>query len=178
MKKNVVSVLLSVGLLSLGLGSEVFAGNGMSAGDARSAVKNAQKVLGDVHGSIEKSKSLVDAMQGDASLVDEMKKILASASEDWSDAVAALENAKAAGVKLEESEGNVAKALSLLTQVNASAAEAQAQLVQTKLYFVEAAATGKTESLDVIRDAVKAAEAAIVQVERNQGLVKSLLAGK
>lgn len=129
--------------------------------------------------AIEGGKVFLAQIPADSELKNEVKAMLVSAAENWKVAVAALEGAKQSASRIPEAKSQeIAKDYGLLATVNARVAVSGANVVQTGMFFVEAAAGNKTESLDIIRMAMQDALAAASQVEFNYERVKTLIEGK
>ncbi|MCF7848843.1 MAG: hypothetical protein K9M45_08345 [Kiritimatiellales bacterium] len=180
MKRNIyVTALLMAGLVSATVYPVRAAGTQALAAEANNAVAIAQTAVDDARDSIQGGKDMVTKLKGNPALINEVKKVLVDASKSWAEALKALESAKATAAKVAGAPDlNKAKNLKMMTQVDASVAEANAKVVRTGLYFVEAAAANRTQSLPVIRDAMQDADAAAAQVKFNREQVRNILAGK
>jgi hypothetical protein len=146
--------------------------------EASKAVARAEQAVAQTKAAIEASKALVGGVSGNAALMAEVKEMLRATTDDWEMAIAALDQAKKNAERVASSKDEVmAKDYARLTKLNAGIAISGAKVVSTGLYFVEAAASGKVESLDVIRGAMSAArvsaESVRVSSERTIGLIEA-----
>ncbi len=105
--------------------------------------------------------------------------MLQSAFSNWKITVGALEGAKQSASKISSAaDSSISEDYELLAKGNAHVAYSGAQVVQIALAYVEAVATNKTESLDLIRNAMQDALAASSQVQFYYEKVKTLISDK
>ena len=180
MKKEVCRAVLLVSVLTFcGIYPVQAAGKNMAQEMNLAAVANAKSAVEEARSAIQQGKDLVKKLERNKVLINEVKQVLQSAAKSWSEALKALESAKTTVAGISSASGQTqANKLKMLAELDARVAEACAKLVRTDMYFVEAAAAGRTQSLSIIRDAIADAEAAAAQVRFNREQVKSLLAGK
>lgn len=143
-----------------------------SIGAAEAAVEEARVV-------IKNGKQLIAQIPEDSEFHAEINQMIAMASENWKLAISALEGAKKSAAKIKEASNlELSNDYALLARVNAGVALSGAKVVQTALLFIDAAANGKTEALDIIRMAMQDSVAATSQVQFNYERVKTLIAEK
>ena len=180
MKRNIyITVLLMAAMAVCTVHPVRAAANEDLAKEANIAIADAQKAVDEARDAIQQGKDMVTKLEGNVALINEVKKVLGSASKNWAEALKALESAKTTAAKITNA-SNLKKAnnIKMLAELDARVAEASAKVVRTDMYFVEAAAANRTQSLSIIRDAMADAEAATTQVKFNRDQVKSILAGK
>ena len=142
-------------------------------------IEAAQVAVDEARIAIENGKMLVGQIPSDSPLMAEVVQMLKASSDNWAIAVDALDSAKLSAGKVDGAASDeIAQDYTLLAHVNASVALSGAKVVQTGLLFVDAAANNKTESLDIIRQAMKSSLAAAKQVQSNYERLKSIIVEK
>jgi hypothetical protein len=142
-------------------------------------VAAAESVVADAKASIKTGKELVDLIPEDSPLLPEVGQMLKEVSMNWKLAVESLESANESVAKIDSTASpELAADYALLAKVNSSVAASGAKVVQIGMAYVEAVANNKTESLDIIRNAMQDALAASSQVKFNCDKVKSLISEK
>ena len=105
--------------------------------------------------------------------------MLKEVSMNWKIAVEAMEGANQSADKImEASSEELAGDYALLARANSAVAVSGANVVQIGMTYVDAVANEKTESLDIIRDAMQDALASSSQVKLNCDKVKKLISEK
>jgi hypothetical protein len=147
--------------------------------EALASVAAAESAVAEAKASIKRGRELVALIPEDSPLLAEVGQMLKEVSLNWKLAVESIEGASLSAEKIAstKSEG-LAKDYALLAKVNASVAISGANVVQIGIAYVEAVATDKTESLDIIRGTMQDALAASAQVKFNCDKVKSLISEK
>ncbi len=150
-----------------------------SLAGVQSAVASAQNAVNQARAAIEKGKPLLQQIPADSPLMGEVRQMLQAAAENWSLAVESLDGAKKSAEKVSSvTNGSVSDDYALLAKVGSGVAISGAKVVQISIMYVEAVASEKTESLDVIRSALQNALASASQVQFNYERVKALIAEK
>jgi hypothetical protein len=179
-RKGCVALLIVSGLV-FGAGFPAQAEEDSSAlvDASNAAIAEAAAAVEEARISIENGKQLVTMIPADSPLIAEVAEMLQAASANWSVAVDALEGAQESANKIESASNmEIARDYKLLAKVSSGVALSGAKVVQTGLLFVEAAANNKTESLDIIREAMQGSLAAAEQVQFNYERIKVLIAEK
>ena len=170
--------LLVVALAGLGLEGNVHAESTV-ADDVLAKIASAEASVANAKVAIKNGKTLVDMIPEDSPLLPEVAQMLKQVSINWKLAVASLESAKESSAKIPMATSpELAADYALLATVNATVAETGANVVGLGLSYVEAVAKNKTESLDIIRNAMQDALAASSQVKFNCDKVKNLISQK
>lgn len=181
MNRRSCGILLVAGLMFAGVANMARADESVSqmAQVADQSIAVAQVAIDEAKAAIEKAKQLVAIIPADSPHMGEVTEILASASENWTTAVAALDGAKQSAARITSaSSADIAKDYKLLATVNSRVAFSGARVVQTGLFFIDSVASNRSESLDLIRLALQDAVAATSQVQFNYDRVKELIAKK
>ncbi|MCK5675702.1 MAG: hypothetical protein KAH99_01655 [Verrucomicrobia bacterium] len=179
-RSNCIALMMVAGL---GFGSVLnVAGGEQSAelvADADKAVAVAENAVEEARVAIKNGKQFVAMIPEDSPLMEDVAEVLRSAKENWVSAVSALEGAKESASKISSaSSPEIAQDYKLLATVNAGVALSGAKVVQTGLLFVDAVANNKSESLDIIKQAMQNSLTAAAQVQFNYERVKSIIAEK
>jgi hypothetical protein len=146
---------------------------------AQTAIEAAEKEVEAARAAIDKGKQLIATIPEDSPLMPDVAQVVQAASDNWKAAVESLQGAKDSAAKIEgASSDSIAADYALLARVNAGVSASGAKVVQIAITYVEAIASNKTESLDVIRTALQDAIASSSQVRFNYDRVKSLIAQK
>lgn len=149
------------------------------ASEAAESISIASEAVQEARVAIESGKQLISLIPADSMMSEEVTEMLRAAAQNWTLAVDALEGAKESAAKISTaSSQGIAQDYKLLATVNAGVALSGAQVVQTGVLFIDAAANNKTESLEIIRVAMQDSLAAAAQVQFNYERVKSLIADK
>jgi hypothetical protein len=168
---------LLVGVL-VGFGGKASAQSPLQA-DVKASISAAQSAVADARASIAKGKELVARIPQDSPYLPEVTQMLQAASANWKVAVNSLKGANESAQKIATaSSAALAKDYSILAKVNANVALTGAKVVHIGLAYVEAVATSKTESLDLIKSTMQDALAAASQVQFNYDRVKALISEK
>jgi hypothetical protein len=147
--------------------------------EADKSIMLAEAAVEQARVAIEDGKQLVAQIPADSAVIYEVKEMLVAASENWAVAVNALKGSKESASKITSASSlEVAQDYKLLASVNSKVALSGAKVVQTGLIFVDAAASNKSEALDVIRIAMQDSLAAASQVQFNYERVKALILEK
>ncbi len=142
-------------------------------------ISSADNAVSQARKAIEKGKELVTLIPEDSPYHSEAIQMLQSAFSNWKITVGALEGAKQSASKISSAaDSSISEDYELLAKGNAHVAYSGAQVVQIALAYVEAVATNKTESLDLIRNAMQDALAASSQVQFYYEKVKTLISDK
>ncbi|WP_372806813.1 hypothetical protein [Pontiella sp.] len=171
---------LIVALLGIGVAPNVAkAQQENSSSEVQVAISAAEKAVQKARADIEKGKEMLALIPEDSPLMPDIAEMVEAAAENWKVAVDSLKGAKESAGKI-ESAGNPSLAgdYALLAKVNAGVALSGAKIVGMAVAYVEAVATNKTESLDIIRTALRDAVAASSQVQFNYDRVKKLITEK
>lgn len=179
-RQSYVVSMLVAGAVFVGMPSaRAVEGADQLVGEANASISLAAAAIEEARAAIENGKQLVGMIPADSVMIVEVADMLKAASDNWTLAVAALEGAQESATKISAaSTQGIAQDYKLLATVNAGVALSGAQVVQTGLLFIDAAAHNKTESLDIIRMAMQDSLAAASQVQFNYERVKSLIAEK
>ncbi|VGO15499.1 hypothetical protein PDESU_04082 [Pontiella desulfatans] len=170
----VVAVLASNVFFSVAQAQEASA-----TSDAEIAIQAAEEAVNQARVAIEKGKELIAQIPEDSPLMEDVAEVVQAASENWAVAVDSLKGSKESAAKIANaSSEEISKDFALLSKVNAGVALSGAKVVQIALSYIEAIATNKTESLDIIRPALQDAMAASSQVQFNYDRVKNLITEK
>jgi len=146
---------------------------------ADKAVAAAAVAVEEARAAIESGKQFVAMIPADSAIIAEVAETLQAAADNWALAVSALDGAKESASKIPSaSSQEIAKDYKLLATVNAGVALSGAKVVQIGVLFVDSAAHGRAESLDIIRMALQDSLVASSQVQFNYERVKSLIAEK
>ncbi len=146
---------------------------------AQATIDAAELEVNNARAAIEKGKELIATIPEDSPLMPDVAQVVQAASENWKIAVDSLQGAIDSASKIDgASNDSIAADYALLSKVNAGVAVSGAKVVQIAIAYVEAIATEKTESLDVIRVAMQDALAGSSQVRFNYDRVKTLIAQK
>jgi len=168
---------LLIGIVSASMASRVVAEG--SATDVASKIATAQESVEQARNAISKGKELIAQIPEDSQYLPEVTQMLQAASANWKLAVESMKGAVESSGKIPAAtSAGLAKDYALLAKVNADVAFSGAKVVQIGLAYVEAVATNKTESLDLIRSAMQDALAAASQVQFNNERVKNLISEK
>ncbi len=147
--------------------------------ESKAAILAAEEAVVVARAAIESGKELIALIPEDSPLLPDVAQVLRAASENWKIAVDSLDGAKESAEKIATaSNESIAQDYALLSKVNAGVALSGAKVVEIGLAYIEAIATDKTESLDIIRTAMQDALAASSQVQFNYERVKTLIAEK
>lgn len=175
-------------IISMMVAGAVFAGMSVVAmgedvdqltNEAGESISVASESIQEARMAIESGKQLITLIPADSMMSVEVTEMLRAASENWRLAVDALDGAKESAAKISSaSSQGIAQDYKLLATVNAGVAMSGAQVVQTGVLFIDAAANNKTESLEIIRVAMQDSLAAAAQVQFNYDRVKRLIAEK
>lgn len=159
---------------------EAVAVSGVSIADqANSALAVAEQEVEKARAAIEAGKELIAQIPEDSPLMPDVAQVIQAASDNWKIAVDSLQGAKESASKIATaSSSSIADDYALLAKVNAGVALSGAKVVQITISYIEAIATDKTESLDLIRTAMQDALASSSQVQFNYERVKTLIAQK
>lgn len=143
------------------------------------AIAKAEAEVEKARAAITKGKELLAMIPEDSPLMPDVAQVIEAASENWQIAVESLSGAKQSASKIvTASNESIANDYALLAKVNAGVALSGAKVVQIALSYIEAIATERTESLDIIRTAMQDALASSSQVQFNYERVKALIAQK
>jgi hypothetical protein len=147
--------------------------------EALASVATAETAVANAKASIKRGRELVALIPEDSPMLPEVGQMLKEVSVNWKLAVESIEGANLSAAKISstKSEG-LAKDYALLAKVNASVAISGAYVVEIGMAYVEAVATDKTESLDIIRGAMQDALSSSSQVKFNCDKVKGLISEK
>ena len=149
------------------------------ADEVLASVATAESVVADAKASIKRGKELVSLIPEDSPLLPEVGQMLKQVSANWKLAVESIEGANLSAAKIASTTSDeLAADYALLAKVNSTVAVSGANVVQIGMAYVEAVADNKTESLEIIRVAMKDAIAASSQVKLNCDKVKSLISQK
>jgi hypothetical protein len=149
------------------------------ADETLAAVATAESVVADAKASIKTGKELVGLIPEDSPLLPEVREMLKQVSMNWKVAVESMEAAnQSAGKIMEASSAELTADYALLASANSAVAVSGANVVEIGMTYVEAVATEKTESLDIIRSAMQDALASSSQVKLNCDKVKKLISEK
>ncbi|HSR88172.1 MAG TPA: hypothetical protein VLL07_04410 [Pontiella sp.] len=147
--------------------------------EALESVATAEAAVANAKASIKRGRELVALIPEDSPLLPEVRQMLKEVSVNWKLAVESVEGANLSAAKIEATKSDgLAKDYALLAKVNAAVATSGANVVEIGMAYVEAVATDKTESLDIIRGTMQDALAASSQVKFNCDKVKSLISKK
>lgn len=179
-RHSCISLIMVAGLVFGGMGVvRAEEGTDQLLRDAKKAIAAAEVAVEQARVAIEKGKHQVVQIPSDSELSDEVNQMLVAALESWSVTISALNGAKDSAAKIgTASSEKLAQDYALLSTVNSGVALSGAKVVQTGLLFIDAAASNKTEALDVIRMAMQDSLAAASQVQFNYERVKTHIAKK
>ena len=168
---------------ALGIGSVLNISAAQSASQlqaqADQAIARASASVDEARAAINNGKQLLAMIPADSPAIGEVAEMLKAAKENWTLAVSALESAKESASKIGAATSTeIAEDYKLLATVNAGVALSGANVVIISLEFVEAVATEKSETLDVIRVAMANSVDASKQVQLNYERVKGFIAQK
>lgn len=146
---------------------------------AQSAIAAAEKEVEKARAAIEAGKVLIAQIPEDSPLMPDVAQVVEAASANWKIAIESLQGSKDSATKIATATNeSIASDYALLAKVNAGVALSGAKVVQIALTYVDAIAQNKTESLDIIREAMEDALASSSQVQFNYERVKTLIAQK
>lgn len=149
------------------------------ADKANIALVTAEQEVEKARAAIEAGKELIAQIPEDSPLMPDVAQVVQAASDNWKIAVDSLKGAKESSSKIATaSSEEIANDYALLAKVNAGVALSGAKVVQIAITYIDAIATDKTESLDIIRTAMQDALASSSQVQFNYERVKTLIAQK
>ena len=179
-RNNWIAWMLVAGL---GLGCVVSVSGAPSAAqlvtEAEKSIKAAEAAVESARASIEEGKQLLTTIPADSPFMGELTVMLKETKTRWAVAVSALESAKESAAKITAaSSAEVAQDYQLLARINASVALSGAKVAEIAVDFIEAVAADKTESLDVIRAAMSAAQNGAGQAQLSYERIKGVIAKK
>ena len=178
MNRSVFFGMMAALLVICGSTRDVFA-QSVLADEALASVATAESVVADAKVSIKKGKELVGLIPEDSPLLPEVREMLKEVSMNWKLAVESIEGANLSAEKIAATTSDeLASDYALLARANSAVAVSGANVVQIGMTYVEAVANEKTESLDIIRDAMQDALASSSQVKLNCDKVKKLISEK
>lgn len=179
-RQSCITFMVVAGCVFGGI-SGVRAGEGADQllNEANESIALAAEAIEEARAAIENGKQLIGMIPSNSVMIVEVADMLQAASDNWGLSVVALEGAKQSASKISSAvTPGIAQDYKLLATVNAGVALSGAKVVQTGLLFVDAVAHDKTESLDIIRLAMRDSLVASSQVQFNYERVKSLIAKK
>ena len=179
-RSSCIALMVVIGMAFGGILNTAEAGkNSDLVAEANEAIAAASSAVEEARVAIQNGKQFAAMIPSDSEMMDEVVEMLKAVKENWVMAVSALDGAKESASKISSASSfEIAKDYKLLATVNAGVALSGAEVVKTGITFVDAAAHNKSESLDIIRVAMKDSLEAASQVQYNYERVKSLIAEK
>lgn len=149
------------------------------ADETLASVAMAESAVAEAKASIKRGKELVGLIPEDSPMLPEVAQMLQQVSMNWKLAVESIENANESAAKIASTASEeLAADYALLAKINSTVATTGADVVQIGMAYVEAVATENTESLDIIRIAMKDALTGAAQVKSNCDKVRKLISQK